>query len=412
MKNKAVVFGTNQYVGLSVARCLGRNGIKVVSVVVEDFGYVEDYGFYSKYVDEKIYVPHYDGDRKEIVNRLIEYAKTQPIKPVLIPTADPHVEVIDAYLNELKEYYLLPPMKQGLYMDLLDKDQLYLKCLEHNVLTPKVLVPTGKPDFCEQVESEIGYPCIVKPVNSFSFSGIFKTKMFIVNNREELELGLKKASDEKQEVFVQKLIVGFDDHMYTFDGYMDSNGNMTHWATCQKQRQLPINFGSSTYTKQRYVPELAEIGERFFKDLGYRGFAEIEFKKDANDGKYYLIEINVRITNFNVLLDKLGINIPLIMYNDLTGQDVGTKKIKEDTGIHFCYGYEDFIAITKYIGAKQLSPWQVFKSLFAKKAYAIWSWGDPVPGVMAASIFARRLLKIGVKPKVYGKRVEKIREQG
>ena len=62
---------------------------------------------------------------------------------------------------------------------------------------------------------------------------------------------------------MQRIIPGFDDHMYTFDAYMNQEGKVTHWVTCQKFRQYPINFGASVYTGQRYVPELYELGRHF-----------------------------------------------------------------------------------------------------------------------------------------------------
>lgn len=40
--------------------------------------------------------------------------------------------------------------------------------------------------------------------------------------------------------------------------------------------------------------------------LVLKDFAEIEFKKDAVTGEFYLIEVNVRITNLNSLLYKAG----------------------------------------------------------------------------------------------------------
>lgn len=395
MKNKAVIFGVNQYVGLSAARCLGEQGVHVVAVVMEKHRYSEDYGFSSRYISEQVFVPHYDltEGRRKIVERLNQYARLQEVKPVLIPTADPHVEIIDEYLDELKEHYLLPALEKGLYTKLQDKDELYLKCLEHDVLVPKVLIPHGQQGFFERVEAEIGYPCLVKPVSSFEFIGIFRVKMFVVSNRHELEEGLKKSKEAGQDVFVQQMIQGFDDHMYTFDAWINSQGCVSHWVTGQKQRQFPINFGSSTFIRQKYVPEIVEIGSKFLTALGYRGFAEVEFKKDARDGKFYLIEVNVRITNFNTLLAKVGFNVPLVWYRELTGQPVDSLALTEDTGWHFWYSYEDFRAISNYLAKGQLNLGQILRSLFVKKVGAIWDWKDIKPGLKAIQLYTHKIFK-------------------
>lgn len=74
-------------------------------------------------------------------------------------------------------------------------------------------------------------------------------------------------------------------------------------------------------SRTRHIPELHTIGAAFLEKLKWKGFAEIEFKKDAETGRYYLIEINVRITNSNVLLREVGMNIPHITYCELTGAE-------------------------------------------------------------------------------------------
>jgi predicted ATP-grasp superfamily ATP-dependent carboligase len=395
MKNKAVIFGVNQYVGLSAARCLGEQGIHVVAVVMENHRYAEDYGFFSRYIQERVYVPHYELEegRQGIVQRLIQFARLQEVKPVLIPSADPHVEIIDEYFDQLREHFFLPGLEQGLYTQLQDKDKLYLKCLEQNVLVPKVLIPDGSQNFLERVVREIGYPCLVKPVSSFEFIGVFRTKMFVVSNRQELTDGLQKAREASLDVFVQQMIMGFDDHLYTFDAWIDRRGNVSHWVTGQKQRQFPINFGSSTFIRQKYVPEIVEIGTKFLTAVGYRGFAEIEFKQDARDGRFYLIEVNVRITNFNAMLAKVGFNVPLVWYRELTGQPIGSLALEEDTGWHFWYSYEDFRAITNYLAQGQLTLGQIIRSLFVKKVGAIWDWQDIMPGLKAIQLYSSKLFK-------------------
>nr|WP_309100802.1 carboxylate--amine ligase [Fredinandcohnia onubensis] len=375
MNNKAVILGCNYYIGLSTIRCLGREGIHTVAV---DYSYENTYGADSKYCTEHIIAPHYRKDTEGFIAFLKEYARKQTAKPVLIPCHDNYVEVIDQYLNELKEYYLIPQTEQGLYTKTMDKQLLHQLATEHGMLVPET-VRLNEENFYEKIEEAIKYPCVVKPTDSPTFVSIFRKKLFIVNNREELDEALQKAKEAKQEVIVQRIIPGFDDHMYTFDAYLNQDAKVTHWVTAQKFRQYPINFGASVYTGQRYVPELYEIGSRFLEAIGFKGFVEIEFKKDAETGQYYLIELNVRITNFNVLLNKVGFNFPYITYRELTGNPLPPKGLKHDTNQVFWYAYEDFYAVKGYLKTGQLSLGEVIRSYFKPKAYAIWDWNDPKP---------------------------------
>ncbi len=354
MKNKAVILGTNYYIGLSTIRCLGREKVHTVAV---DYSEEGRYGAMSKYCSEKLIAPHYKKDPEKFVEFLIDYAKKQEVPPVLIPCHDNYVEIVDRYLPELKKYYLIPQTEQGLYTKLMDKGTLYEIAKEHGVLVPESISPDDENLF-ERVEKEIKYPCLVKPTDSPAFVSIFRKKLFKVYNKEELQEALEKAKNAGQEVIIQRIIPGFDDHMHTL---------------------CPINFGASVYSEQKYFPELYEIGKNFLEAIGYKGFVEIEFKKDAESGKFYLIELNVRITNFNNLLYKVGLNFPYITYRELTGSPLEPKAVTTNTGRVFWYAYEDLLAVRDYIKTGQLTVGQVVRSYFKPKAHAIWDITDPKP---------------------------------
>src|SRR5690625_4335957 len=136
----------------------------------------------------------------------------------------------------------------------------------------------------------IQFPCLVKPVDSPSFMKKFRKKLFQVENMEALQESLQLAEEANEEVIIQRIIPGFDDHMYTFDAYVNQDLEVTHWTTCQKLRQYPINFGASVYTIQKHVPELYDLSAPFLKAIGFKGFLEIEYKKDSVTGEFYLID--------------------------------------------------------------------------------------------------------------------------
>lgn len=394
MKNKAVVLGANYYIGLSIIRCLGIHNIPVVAV---DYSKKGTYGFHSKYLSEKLIGPDCKKDPEGLLSFLIDYAKKQEMPPVLFPTADGYAEFIDKYLPTLSKYYLINQTEQGLFTKVINKETLHSLAKEHNILVPET-VYVNEVDFEKKVEENIKFPCLVKPTNSPEFVAHFRKKLFKVYSMEELKDAIKKSENANLEVIIQRIIPGFDDHMYTFDAYLNQDSKVSHWMTCQKLRQFPINYGASVYTVQKHVPELYEIGGKFLEDIGFKGFAEIEFKKDADTGKFYMIEINARTTNLNSLLYKAGINMPYLAYSELTGQLPEDYAIKEDTNIAFWYGYEDLLAIKAYRKSKQLALGEILKTFNRPKAYAIWDVKDPMPAfAFLGNKFKRVFSKIGEK---------------
>lgn len=389
MNNKAVILGSNYYIGLSIIRCLGSKGIYTVAV---DYSKENCYAAKSKYLKEHLIAPHYKEKEEEYLKFLIDYAKKQGDKPVLFPSADPYVDFIDKHLIELKKYYLINMTEPGLWNSVMDKQALHTLAVKHKVLVPETIT-TSEENYLDRVEKEISYPCIVKPTDSPAFMSIFRTKMFKCFARDDVVAAVKRAKDENLEVIIQRIIPGFDDHMYTFDAYLNQESKVTHWMTCQKQRQYPINFGASVYTQQKYVQELSDIGIPFMEAIGYKGFGEIEFKKDEKNGKFYFIEINARTTTLNSMLDKCGINFPLLAYTELTGGHIGSKNIKDDIGITWRYLFEDMLAIRDYIKAKQLTRKRILKSLLVKKAPAIWAINDPAPALDFMVILLKKACK-------------------
>ncbi|MFF2089806.1 carboxylate--amine ligase [Paenibacillus sp. NPDC058174] len=390
MKHKAVILGCNYYIGLSTIRCLGQYGIHTVAV---DYASKQAYGAKSKFCSEQLIAPHYKEDKEGFVRFLIDYASKQSHPPVLIPCHDSYVEIVDEHLTELKRYYLIPQTEQGLYTKVMDKGTLHLLATQNNVRVPET-VKLNEEHFFEKIENIIHYPCIVKPVDSPAFVARFRRKLFKVHNKEELTRALDEAEQAGLEVIVQRIIPGFDDHMHTFDAYLNQQSRVTHWVSCRKLRQYPVNFGASVYTEYKKVPELYEIGARFLEQIGWKGFAEIEFKKDAESGQFYLIEINVRITNLNVLLHKAGMNIPYLTYCELTGTEVRQPAEIKATKRVFWYAYEDLLAIRDYWRTGQLTRAQVIRSLlFRPKAYAIWDWKDPQPALAYMGILLGKFLR-------------------
>ena len=377
MKNKAVILGTNYYIGLSIIRCLGIHNIPIVGI---DYSKNRNYGFYSKYLSEKLIAPNCKENPEGLLEFLVRYGKEQDKPPVLYPSADAYAEFIDTYLPVLRKYYLINQVEQGLFTQVINKESLYSLAKEHDVLIPETVYVNDE-NFREKVNSIIKFPCLVKPTDSPSFVAHFRKKLFKVNNMEELENAIFKAQEANLDVVVQRIIPGFDDHMYTFDAYLNQDSKVTHWITCQKLRQFPINYGASVYTIQKQEPELYEMGARFLEDIGFKGFAEIEFKKDKSTGEYYLIEINARTTNLNSLIYKVGINMPYLAYCELTDKLPKPYTVEEDTNIAFWYAYEDFFSIRNYIKSKQLTRKEIMKSFKRKKAYAIWDIKDPLPSL-------------------------------
>jgi D-aspartate ligase len=376
MQVPVVLLGANFYTALGAIRSLGRRKVPVYAL---DYHFPTAYALSSKYVTRKIMCPDINKGDEELAAFLVEMVKEFNERPVLLATADSYALMISKYSEQLSRYYRFPDMPAGLLERIIDKKGLSELAAEHGLLAPQTFIAGDGADL-DKIAAEINYPCIIKPALSHKFVRIFRQKCLFANNSSELGDALEKARNENLVVMVQEVIPGFDDCMYVFDAYINKEGRVTHTFTAQKLRQFPINFGSSTLTHHLYDRELVEAGTEYMKKLGYRGYGEIEFKKHPENGRFYMIEINARLSTLNILFDKCGVEFTYAMYRDLIGDPLPDFHLAEDQPWAFWHAYEDMISVSAYLRKKQLTPAEVIRPwLSHRKAHAIWAADDIKP---------------------------------
>ncbi len=385
IKYPAVVLGANYYIGLSAIRSLGVLGAPVIAMDYDE----KAYGFGSKYVSEQVLIPNINtqGERA-VVEFLKSYAKKLDKPPVIIPSADAYAILLSKYSDELEQYYLFPPLPKGLVNSLINKNSLYKLANKHGMPIPKTFFPNDLQDL-DDIKQKITYPCIVKPELSHEFVKKFRSKVVRVNNFSQLYDAVKLAIEAGLNVMVQEIILGPDDNVYTYDAYFNRDAEPVKVFTNRKRRQFPIYFGASVFTESVFEPEIIQMSENFLKKIGYHGIVEIEFKKDSRNGKFYMIEINPRLTNFNEVILKSGINLPASQYYDVLGEQL-TEQVNREQGLKFVYLYEDVKAAYKYISKGELTIREWLSSYRGPLSHAIYNPRDLKPMLLFIMSLVRK----------------------
>jgi predicted ATP-grasp superfamily ATP-dependent carboligase len=89
--------------------------------------------------------------------------------------------------------------------------------------------------------------------------------------------------------------------------------------TGRKIRTYPISYGYSTALIITKAEDVAAQGRKIVTKLGLRGVAKLDFKRDPT-GKLWLLEVNPRFNLWHRLGADAGINIPALVFQDLTEQ--------------------------------------------------------------------------------------------
>lgn len=83
-----------------------------------------------------------------------------------------------------------------------------------------------------------------------------------------------------------------------------------------------IYFGTNCLVRTARNDAVARTGRDFLTKIGLRGIAHVEFKWDARDGAFKLIECNHRFVNVQELIRRAGIDVAVLAYEEALGRDV------------------------------------------------------------------------------------------
>jgi len=90
--------------------------------------------------------------------------------------------------------------------------------------------------------------------------------------------------------------------------------------TGRRIRTFPLECGQSTAVEIVWLPDVAEAGREVVTRVGLRGVAKLDFTRDAA-GRLHLLEINPRFNLWHYPGALAGVNLPAIVYADLTGSE-------------------------------------------------------------------------------------------
>ena len=363
---------------LSVTRHLGRLGIPVrVS------GAPNAWGMYSRYCTERLPVPR--GMTQAAYWRdLLLGADEKFNGHILLAMSDAAIEFLLEHRDALGQRYILDDTNPQLQRDLMDKQRTLELGAMAGVGVPRHWTITDDKSIGD-ILPEVRLPAMVKPLQSHKFAEVFGCKLFIVEtDKEDLRAKAALAWSRGIAVMIVEMIPGPDDLLSSYYTYMDARGRKLFRYTKRIIRRWPVNQGNACYHANDWLPETAAAGEKLLDAIGYRGIANVEFKRDTRDGKLKLIEVNSRITAAQELPVRAGVPIDLIIYLHLTGQKVPViGAYRED--LRLWHPLRDFLAFLQLRRKYGMTFMQWLKSVATtKNIFPLASLRDPMPILGAA----------------------------
>ena len=339
-KPRVIVSGRNYGSNLCIARAIGKAGYEVEVLRIfhrkpkkRNLLKMIKPEAYSKYV-KAYHVCVYGGQSKRVVNKLIRLADPDH-KMLIVPADDLVASIVDDYLKELSEYYVLPNVnnKAGEINRLMEK--AVQKKLAREAGLPVInscVIRTVDGEF--EIPDSVSYPCFIKP--NVSKNGA-KTKMRKCDSEVELREALTELSEKKDvEMLVEDYIeikreyslLGVSTKKGAIGpGYFgaEEGGQNEHRGVAITGEILPCSI------QQKLIDDLV----RFIGSLNYDGLYDVDLI-ESESGKMYFVELNMRFGGSGYAITESGVNLPG-MFADymLLDKPIDKESKVEETGKRF-----------------------------------------------------------------------------
>ena len=307
---------------LSLVRCLGRLGIPVV-LATDD---VKGPATRSRYVRETIEVRS-GGPPGIAVQRLRSFAASCPAPPVLFYQGDDELLLASRCRDALADRFrfVLPPAQ--LVEDTVDKVRFAALAERLGLPVPETLVLRRGEASLSTIEAWKCFPAVLKPAhrNGWFTSALHaehvgnNRKAIRVLDRGELERCLPAVRAYHADFLLQAAVEGGEERIASYHAYVREGGELAGEFTGRKVRTFPRTYGLSTHVEITDDAELRLAGRRVLAQTGFHGVVKLDFKRDARDGRLSLLEMNPRFTLWNHPGARAGVDLPGLVYDDLTG---------------------------------------------------------------------------------------------
>jgi len=381
-----VVIG-GDYQGLGIVRSLGRRNIPVC--VIDDESSIARF---SRFTTHSVSVPSL-RDEKETVDAILEIGCRLDLKDWLIfPTRDETVAALGRYKSQLAEFFRVSTPGWNTIQWVWDKRNTYRLAAELDIPTPKTWYLR---DISELDRVSGDGPYAIKPAIKEHFIYATKAKAWRANTRFELRELFQRAAAHVGvgEVMVQELIPGDGRQQFAYCAFF-KEGRAVGSMVARRNRQHPPEFGrASTFVETVEVPKLETLSERFLRQIEYYGLVEVEYKLDARDGQYKLLDVNGRTWGYHTLGLGAGVDFPYMLFADQCGEPVqacrgrvGVRWLRLATDLPT--GLLEVVRGNQDLGA-------YLDSLRRIDAESVFSWEDPLPAFAELALLPYLSVKRG-----------------
>jgi D-aspartate ligase len=368
---------------MDLVRALGLGGIR--SATVTKPGWAPEW---SRHTSECIEWADSWSDPETLLHHLLEFAARQSEPAPLFFQDDADVIFVSRNRDALEGHLRFTVAAPELVEQCIDKTRFVELAQERGLPVPPAVVlrPGDDPDLPDLA---LRPPFVVKPLtrrDSWWRPLGGAAKAIEVASHGELEALWPRFVEAGVDLIAQELVPGGEERIESYHVYVDDSGEFAAEFTGRKIRTYPRRFGHTTACVVTDEADVRERGRDCVRALDLRGVAKLDFKRDP-DGRLHLLEINPRFNLWHLPGAVAGVNIPAVVYADLTGRprpQIGPLR----PGATWSVPWDDYRAVRE--NGTSLVCWAAWQA--RNRTWHTLALDDPGPFVRAALLRVRSRL--------------------
>lgn len=308
----AIVLQASGPNALGIIRSLARAGVRVIACDHDR----RALGLLSRYATPALMADPLSEPERFRAD-LVALARAEGGRGVLFPTHDEAVATIGPHEAEIEAVARRPWSPWATMSAIIDKGHQHEVARGIGFPVPATVTPEDDSDIAAYAR-DLRFPVILKPRYSPEFRRRFRAQVLEANDVEELRRQWALAAEYRPQL--SEVIPGDDAQLWSLGSYRDADGRPLASFTGRKLRQWPPRFGTARAAEGRWDAAYAARGHALLDALGFHGISQLETKRDARDGRDYLIEVNPRSWLWVGLATNCGVNLPYAAWLDAVGR--------------------------------------------------------------------------------------------
>lgn len=305
----ALVLDVDARAGLAIVRTLGRAGLRVAAAA-RDPGAS---GLRSRHAAARVALPEPERDFDAYADAIVEWAAANGAGAI-VPSIDVSVAALDRRRAELAPHASPAIAAEEPLAIAVSKPRTLELAAQLGIAAPRS-VEVRTADDLRSAAAELGYPLVVKPVESWrdEDEGGERLAPLLVE-----DAGGLASAEALLPALAQELAPGerVTVKLFRVDGRVLARFAM------RVDRSWPPLGGSSVLRESIPLPaDAAEPAEALVEAIGLDGYSEVEFRR-GRDGTPLLMEVNARLSQSVELAVRAGVDFPRLQVDWARGRDV------------------------------------------------------------------------------------------